>query len=148
MCWVMPSARANRARYARLPLANQALSIPIAVIIKIKTSCRKLIIWAMFLVFVVIFIWAMPSARANRARLRSVAFGEPSPTYPYRIFLFCCFLVNNFSSLVELFFGRYLSGPGCFGTVTLFSFGEQNIFISIFFLKNFKMVLIAIVLNN
>jgi len=34
-----------------------------------------------------IIFWAMPSARANRARCRSVAFGETSPAYPYRNFL-------------------------------------------------------------
>jgi len=31
----MPSARANRARYTRLPLANQAIRIPIAGFAKI-----------------------------------------------------------------------------------------------------------------
>ena len=36
-----------------------------------------------------------------RARLRSVAFGEPSPTYPYRNYCFGCLL----SFLVELFLG-------------------------------------------
>jgi len=45
-------------------------------------------IWAMFFVFVGIIFRAMPSARATAGSLCSVAFGEPSPVYPYRIFLF------------------------------------------------------------
>ena len=81
-------------------------------------------IWALFLVFVVIFIWAMPFRPGLlRARLRSVACGEPSPAYPYRIFfvklvLLSCFWAMFFWNyflmklcfLVELFFGRCLSG--------------------------------------
>ena len=43
--------------------------------------------WAvMFLFFVELVFWAMPSARAAPGSLHSVAFGEPSPSYPYRVF--------------------------------------------------------------
>jgi len=81
-------------------------------------------IWAMFLVFVVIFIWAMPlekkiifsmfwampSARATTGSLCSVAFGEPSPAYPYRIF----FVLGVNWFLIELFLGDAF-GPGYSG---------------------------------
>ena len=42
----------------------------------------------MFLFFVELVFWAMPSARAAPGSLHSVAFGEPSPSYPYRNFVF------------------------------------------------------------
>ena len=72
----------------------------------------------MFLVFVVIFIWAMPFRPGLlRARLRSVAFGELNPTYPYRIFLFCCF----FWLIILVFWWNYFLGDA-FGIVEAISF--------------------------
>gem|GEM_PF-899111 len=43
--------------------------------------------------FFIWIIWAMPSARATAGSLHSVAYGEPSPAYPYRGF---DFILNYF----------------------------------------------------
>ena len=61
-----------------------------------------------------------------RARLRSVAFGEPSPTYPYRNFCFGCLL----SFLVELFLAMSLEKKIIFSMFwAMLSENKDNAFI-------------------
>ena len=87
-------------------------------------------IWALFLVFVVIFIWAMPFRPGLlRARLRSVACGEPSPAYPYRIFFVKLVLLSCFWAM---FFWNYFLMELCFGGIIWAMPLEKKIIFSMF----------------
>ena len=80
----MPSARANRARLRSVAFGEPSPTYPYRIFLY-KISFIELFYWVMFLVFFRIILFrAMPSARATPGSLRSVAFGELNPTYPYR----------------------------------------------------------------